>query len=160
VSALAQWRQTNPEPTAVTDPGAAPTYQALNPQDFSQWITSQGTNPYKPPPSPTMPNYQTFAGMSPFEQSGLRSQAQLAGISWPQYANAMRANWGSGGVTQPQIQSPLSMANLQNNTLNNMSWDNLLSVFGQTPQQYQTSYSPYWSQANTPQVSGIMGGGY
>jgi hypothetical protein len=159
-SALAQWRQTNPEPTAVTDPGAAPTYQALNPQDFSQWITNQGTNPYKPPAAPGLPTYESFAGMSPFQQAGLQSQAQLAGIAWPQYMNSMRQNWSNEGITQAPIQSPLTMANIQNNTLNGLSWNNVLSVFGQTPTQYNTSYSPYWSQANTPQVSGIMGGGY
>ncbi len=160
VADLAQWRQTNPEPTAVQNPGAAPTYQALNPTDFSQWITNQATPPYTPPAAPTMPNYETFAAMDPFQQAGLRTQAQLAGIAWPQYQNMLRQNWGSGGVTAPPVQSPLTMANLNNNTLNNLSFQNLLSVFGQTPQQYQTTYQPYWSQAQVPQVSGMLGGGY
>ncbi len=160
VADLGQWRQTNPEPTAVQNPGAPPQYQALNPQDFSHWITSQATSPYTPPAAPTMPNYETFAAMDPFQQAGLRTQAQLAGIAWPQYQNMLRQNWGSGGVTAPPVQSPLTMANLNNNTLNNLSFQNLLSVFGQTPQQYQTTYQPYWSQAQVPQVSGVLGGGY
>ncbi len=159
-SALAQWRQTNPEPTAVQDPGAPPQYQALNPQDFANWITGQGTNPYTPPAAPTLPTYEAFAAMDPFQQAGLRTQAQLAGIAWPQYQNMLRQNWGSGGVTEPPVNSPLTMANLNNNTLNNMSFQNLLSVFGQTPSQYQTTYQPYWSRAQTPQVSGMLGGGY
>ena len=98
--------------------------------------------------------------MDPFQQAGLRTQSQLSGEAWPQYQNEMRQAWGQAGVTQPPIQSPLTMSNLANNTLNNLSWQNQLSVFGQTPQQYQTTYSPYWSQAQVPGVSGMMGGGY
>ncbi len=162
VAELGQWHQTNPEPTAVKDPGAAPMYQGPDPtQGFPQWLTGQGTPPYKPPDAPAIPRYDQFAAMDPFQQAALRTQAQLAGVAWPQYQNQMRQQWGNQqGVTAPPVQSPLTMANLNNNTLNNLSFQNLLSVFGQTPQQYQTTYSPYWSQAQVPQVSGMMGGGY
>jgi hypothetical protein len=144
---------------AGTTPAPSSPSAAGQPTDFTNWLTSTAPAPYTPPQFSGYGDFAQWMNMDPFQQAGLMSNAMLNGYSQPQYQQNLRYLWGTrDNQTQAPNMTRMSMQNYASDPLKQMGFNNVLGVFGQTPQQYATQQAPGWSQDQGAQVGGVIGG--
>ncbi len=130
-------------------------WQAMNNVVYGSGLYTQGNDPYFSGTyqQGALPSYQTWSQLDPFQQASIRTSWELAGIPFPQVEQAMRQQWGGGGITQPENMSRLSYQKTMSDPLKAMSFGNTLDVFGTNLSNYTQGQQNQWGQADNSNVS-------
>ncbi len=114
--------------------------------------SNMGSSLLNVPAAPTMPSWEEYSALSPFQRAAMRVQAEMAGVPWEQFTNQMREKWAAAGgpTTAPGLTRLEGALQDQRGLLGR---NQIAETFGLSPDEYWQGQQRGWAPSKASAVS-------